>query len=282
MSWPLGTQGTKAIGMAVDVRKVRIGSVRLFVAPIGTAYSPTGGLFNVDAPQAGWRDLGATMEDTTLEATKNVFSLKTGMLKTTKYQAVIGMDGKITANLQEFNADVVADCMGSAQPFNVLAASPTGAALAPTGSFTTTTFTMATGGGAQFAIGERVVVDALASLTASRNVSWISDIAGEVITVSPALSVAPTPGQYMRKVMARKNAMGTTVITKVALLAVHDFVGGTQYVYHFPEVCAIESGFRPALQEGKENVKLPITFAAYGVTDADFADTVCGLIYEIE
>ena len=282
MTWPLGTQGTKAIGMAVDVRKVRIGSVRLFVAPVGTLYSPTGGLFNVDSPQQGWRDLGATAEDTTLEATKAVFSLKTGMLKTVKYQAVVGMDGKITANLQEFDANVVADCMGSAGTFNVLAASPTGAAVAPSGSFTATSFNLASGGGAQFAIGERIVVDLAANLTSSRNVSWITGLVGDAVTLTVPLTTVPTSAMVVRKVMARKNAMGTTVITKVALLAVHDFVGGTQYVYHFPEVSAIESGYRPALQEGKENVKLPISFAAYGVADADYNDTVCGLIYEIE
>jgi hypothetical protein len=271
--------GVKALNMTVDVSKIRIGSVRLFIGEVGTAFD-SAAAFNVDTPPTGWRDLGATGEDTALEATKEVFSLKTGQLNTTKFQAVIGMEGKMTATLHEFDADKVADAMGAARPFNVLRGAPTADSIQTVTS--ASEITLATGKGADFAVGDKVVVAAAGSLTSSPNVAIISDIDGDALTFVAALPTLPLVSDVVQKVTARKNAIGTTTITKKALLAVHDLVGGAQYVYHFPTVSAIESGFKPNFAAGRENVKLPIAFSAYGVTDADFNDTVVALQYEFE
>ena len=271
--------GVKALNMTVDVSKVRIGSVRLFTAEVGVPFASTA-KFDVDSPPTGWVDLGATGEDTALEATKEVFSLKTGQLNTTKYQAVIGMEGKMTATLHEFDADKVADAMGAARPFNVLRPTPTASAIDTVTS--ASEIALEAGQGANFAVGDKVVVAPAASVTTSPNVAIIEAIETDTLTFTAALPSLPADTDVVQKVYARKNAIGTTTITKKALLAVHDLVGGAQYVYHFPTASAIESGFKPNFAGGRENVKLPIAFAAYGVTDTDFDDTVVALQYEFE
>jgi hypothetical protein len=271
--------GTKALNMDVDVDKIRIGSVRLFVGEVATVFD-SAEAFDVDTPPTGWRDLGATAEDTVLEATKEIFKLKTGQLRTTKYEAVIGMEGRLTATLEEFDAEAVADAMGSARPFNVLRAAPTGSGIQTVTN--AKTIILAAGQGSNFAVGDRVAVALAASLATTNNVGKIETINTDTITLEANLRTLPTDAMKVQKVNSRKNAIGTTVIQKWTLLAVHDLVGGAQYVYHFPEVSAIESGFRPALHEGRENVKIPIVFGAYGVIDTDFGDTVVAAQYEFE
>lgn len=271
--------GVKALNMTVDVSKIRIGSVRLFIGPEGKTFDSTA-KFDVDNPPTGWVDLGATTEETALEATKEVFSLKTGQLNTTKFQAVIGMEGRMTATLHEFDAEKVADAMGAARPFNILRVTPTASPIETATS--ATELAVATGQGANFTVGDRVVVALAANLTSSPTIATILTVVDDTLTFTAALPTMPTTAMVVQKVTARKNAIGTTVIAKKALLAVHDLVGGAQYVYHFPTVSAIESGFRPNFAGSRENVKLPVAFAAYGVTDADFNDTVVALQYEFE
>lgn len=99
---------------------IRIGSVRLFIAPLPptvAAYNET--KFNTATPPSGWLDLGATNENTVVEATKEVFSLKTGVLKTTKFQAVIGLEGSISAELLEYNAAALVEAIGAQDAFTI-------------------------------------------------------------------------------------------------------------------------------------------------------------------
>jgi len=94
---------------------VRIGSVRLFVAPFGPTGAPVWDetKFNTASPPTGWTDLGACNENTVVEATKEIFSLKTGVLKTIKFQAVIGLEGSLSAELLEVNADSIVEALGA-------------------------------------------------------------------------------------------------------------------------------------------------------------------------
>ncbi len=263
-----------------EKRKVRIGFVRLFVAAVGTAYDKTA-KFDTAVPPTGWRDLGATGDDTAVEATKEVFNLKIGVLRTVKFQAVIGLDGKLTANLHEYSSDGIYQALGAALPFNVLAASPTGVAVASVSS--ATQFSVAAGQGVNFAVGDRIVVDTLANHTRSLNTSVITAIATDLITVSPAFFTVPTTAMHVRKVQSRKNAAGTTELPHFTLLAIHDFaVGGGQIAYHFPEVAFGAAGFKADFKGGKENVMLALEATAFGVTDADFSDTVVFTIHDFE
>ena len=67
------------------------------------------------------------------------------------------------------------------------------------------------------------------------------------------------------------------------MLAVHDMaVGAGQVAYHFPEVAFGAAGFRPDFAGGRENVKLALEATAFGVTDADFADTVVFTIHDFD
>lgn len=93
---------------------IRIGSVRLFIAklpPDVAAYNEA--RFDCSAPPTGWLDLGATNESTVVEATKTIFDLKTGILKTTKFQAVIGLEGSVSAELLEYNAAALVEAIGA-------------------------------------------------------------------------------------------------------------------------------------------------------------------------
>lgn len=267
-------------GRLRDPKKIRIGFVRLFIGDVGTAFDKTV-KFDVDAPPTGWKDLGATGDDTTVEATKEVFSLKTGLLRTTKFQAVIGLEGRINAILHEFDAYGINEALAGSTPFNILRTVPTASAISSVAS--KTAFTLASGQGANFAIGDRVVVDTLALHVSSINTSVVKTIAGDVITVDPALYVLPTTSMHVQKVLSRKLGAGTTLVPHRALLAVHDFgLGAGQICYHFPEVTAAESGFRPDFAGGRENVKLPLIFSAFGVTDADINDTVVFTIHDFD
>lgn len=99
---------------------IRIGSVRLFIAalpPTGAAYNEQ--RFNTATPPSGWTDLGATNENTVVEATKEVFSLKTGVLKTIKFQAVIGLEGSLSAELLEYNAAALVEAIGAMDSFTI-------------------------------------------------------------------------------------------------------------------------------------------------------------------
>jgi len=93
---------------------IRIGSVRLFLAPLPpTVAAYNEARFDTSAPPTGWIDLGATNEATVVEATKEIFSLKTGVLKTIKFQAVIGLEGSLSAELLEYNAAALVEAIGA-------------------------------------------------------------------------------------------------------------------------------------------------------------------------
>src|SRR3990172_310593 len=111
-------------GTLREASKVRVGFVRIFVGDVGTTYDKTA-KFDTVTPPTGWRDLGATGDDTEVNATKEIFSLKTGLLRTIKFQAVTGLEGKLTAKLIEYDAVGIYQGLGAALPFNVLRASPT-------------------------------------------------------------------------------------------------------------------------------------------------------------
>jgi len=187
---------------------IRIGSVRLFVAPLPTAGGPTYAetKFITATPPTGWVDLGAMGEDTVVEATREVFSLKLGVLKVTKFQAVIGLEGRVSGNLHEFSGANIEEVIGGP--------------------------------------------------------------AGLVVTGG------------------KKYAVGTSVIRRRQVLAVHDTIAGDasnpQIVYHFPEASALSSPFRPNIGNDRENIRLPIQFDAYGVPDTAFADTIVFLVYDFD
>lgn len=267
-------------GTLREKSKIRIGFVRLFVGDVGTSYDKTVA-FDTSTPTTGWRDLGATTDETAVEATKEVFNLQTGVLRTVKFQGVIGLAGRMTANLHEYDAVGVYQALGAALPFNVLAPSPTGSGIASVTS--KTSFTLASGQGASYAVGDRIVVDLAANHTRSLNTSVIKSIATDAIVVDPALYVLPTTSMTVRIVLSRKNAAGTTDLPHFAMLAVHDFgFGGGQVCYHFPEVAFAAAGFRPNFAGGRENVKLALEATAFGVTDSDFSDTVVFTIHDFD
>jgi len=267
-------------GTLREASKVRVGFVRIFVGDVGTTYDKTA-KFDTVTPPTGWRDLGATGDDTEVNATKEIFSLKTGLLRTIKFQAVTGLEGKLTAKLIEYDAVGIYQALGAALPFNVLRASPTACPVLSAAS--KSVFTLGGGHGSDLAVADRIAVDTAALLTRTLNTSVITTIATDTITVDPPLFVQPTALMFAQKAQSRKLAAGSTQLPRFAMLAVHDFANDAgQVCYHFPNCDFASAGFKPDFAGGKENVKVALEATAYGVTDADINDTVVFTIHDFD
>lgn len=271
-------------GTLRDERRVRIGFTRIFTAQRPSDGGPTFDQtikFDTDAPPTGFRDLGATGDDTSIEATKEVFSLRTGILRTRKFQAVIGLEGTINAILHEYDAVAINDALAGDDPFNILRPSPVASGIASVTS--KSAFDLAVGEGANFVVGDRIAVAASGALLRTINTTRIQTLVTDAVTLEPALFFLPLVTDLVQKVDSRKLAVGTSLIPRLQLVMVHDFaLGAGQIVYHFPDVTAAESGFRPDFAGGRENVKLPLIFAAFGVTDPDFGDTVVFTVHDFD
>jgi hypothetical protein len=270
-------------GRLREKAKVRIGFMRLFVEADLTVTLDKKNKFDTSIPPTGahWRDLGATGDDTAIDGSKEHFSLKTGVLRTTKFQAVIGMDCKLTGHLHEYSHANVYTALGQTLPVNILDDSPANDSVVSAAS--NSEFTLDTGLGSGYTVGDRVVVDLTADCDRSLNTARVTKIASNTLTVSPALFVLPTSSMVCNKVHSVKNVVGSVELPHFQLVAVHDFaVGGGQIVYHFPEVAFGMDGFKPDFAGGKENVKLPISATAFGVTDDDVNDTIVMASYDFD
>lgn len=269
-----GIQGT------VELRQIKLGAGRIFRGTSAATFDGTV-KFDTNSPGATWEDLGATEPDTQINCSSSPFIYKNGVPSARKKGFVIAREATVAVNFSEFKARLLQLALGLVAPINKLSATLMTVAASP--APTNTIFTVDTVSGLA-ANDEVVLASASGGLAASSARGIVSSIATLAITLRQAIS--STFGTVVstwvaKKVISTKLPFGGSDVDTYPLLFVKDFIGGAQIVWFFPQVASM-GNLNPAMGSQSENVKIPITFDAYGIYDADLNDIALAIPYNFE
>ncbi|MNS39864.1 hypothetical protein D3C72_721620 [compost metagenome] len=233
-------------------RHVRIGTVDVFVAPENTPF---------DA-ETGWEWLGVMEAGSQqYEFPPEMFQLRTGYPQTTKIEAVIGIDGNIQFNLEEYHAlavDVAAGGAPMTKEYATTTPAPDTVAAAPVP--TTSTFALEAAA-AGVKVGQRIEVETPNGLEDTYIEDY--DPASGTVTVKPALSAAPEAGAEVKWIKQYVKPIGGVDVPKRAFKSVFTDKNLEKAIVYCPCV-ASTGGYRPNFADARSNAKLPVQLRAYG------------------
>ena len=246
--------------------EVSLAIQRLLVAEVGTAWSPA--RVDFTALPTGFVDLGAVVEDSpSFSVTKSKFQLNAGVPAVTQFEAVVGLEGSFEIALHSNSWRKVQYAFG-----NVSAISST----TVTGSIASVTakniITMASTTdlesmpvGRQFALAAVAADFDKADTAESRVGSILAD--GITVVLDPTPIHTPAADWVTGIYEYVESFVGTNILRNHVLLAVADFIDGSQVVQHFFKVSPGEE-FTETINP-TENERIALSFNAFGVSRSD-------------
>jgi hypothetical protein len=254
----------KAYSGGVDTKFIRIGGQRLLLAPL-TADDITEKIADITNPPTGWRNCGSLLlgsADLVMEREK--FTLMDGLPEAVKYEEVVGMKGTFKASLNEWSMPNIWEALGQPPIKHTLDATAT----TTVGSASTKTSIVVTDS-SDFVVDDMVVISDEADKLTSSNVAAVYALPdGTHITLSSALSIAPSNGQKVNKIVKTAVGFGGNAIVPLKAAVVFDSKDGSQVV-NLIQKCAMLGTYNPMLNRHKEQTVLPIELSAYGVYDSE-------------
>lgn len=238
----------------ITTQEVAIAVEQVLIAPFPTTWTPAKIADPVDNPPAGFRNLGAVVEDSvTLTITREKYQLKTGIPKNLQYEAVIGLTGMLEATLIARRGRFAGYALGNVLPVNMIVTTPA------TGiSSVTNRGTITTSAAQVWVVGDLIVADTTTpGLITSEADAYVSSINGTTVVFSPAFPNTLTTSNFLVKATGQRNPFGTSKIRQFHVLGVADFIDGVQVVHDFQKCDATgdwTEQFRPD-QEGRMNIK---------------------------
>lgn len=257
--------GSAGLRGDVNTQQIKLGAGRVFVGTPAATFDGTA-KFDTSAPASGWSDLGCISNDVTLNMTSELFVFRSGVPATRKKILVIGREGTLQVNFEEFNALVAMLAMGIAKPINKVAATALTVSASPPPTASKFTLSAVTG----LVVGDQIGVETVVGdLTSTINTGIIKSISTNEIELYSALPKgAPTTGDSVKEINSQKVSFGGGTITEYPLIFVQDFLGGSQAV-HFFALVASQANFNYTSAGGRENQKTQITFELHGGNDTD-------------
>lgn len=253
----------------INENEVSIAVEHLLIAPVGTSYSPTKLSYDVTAWPTGFRSLGAVVDDSvTLTITREKFQLMTGLPKVLQYEAVIGMSGRMQAVLHSFSPRKAQYALGNFDPVNTLINTSSGISSVTNHNVLSLSHTN------QLAVGDMVVYhpSSATSLPIGQSEAEIVSISSNLVYfATPGFDVLPTTAGFVAKYTAVKQAIGTSRITRYAMIGLADLLDGSQIQHYVPKV-APGAEFTEAIKH-VENWRMPVSFDIYSQLTAGFGPT---------
>lgn len=254
----------------IKSQEVSLAIERLLVAPFGTTWDNTRITLSNSAIPAGFRDLGAVVEDSVaLTVSREVFSLPTGIPRILQYQAVLGLTGRFQAVLHSNSPRKVAYGLGNTDAVNTLDNSIQTVSNTVVPSYTQVM--LSNSPAAALNVGDLVVADSSATtLTVSDNETYVTSISGGTIYLSsPGFPTLPMTGWKFSKVTSVKQPYGTALIKQYRVLGVADFIDGIQVV-HDLQKAQIGGGDYTETLRPTENARVIVNFALLGYSASGY------------
>jgi hypothetical protein len=264
--------GNKAYENLIFSREVSLGIEHLLIAPYPTTFEPTAAIPDIMSPPAGFRWLGAVVEDSAnVTVNRNKFQLITGVPKVIQYEAVMEVAGKLEIQLYSNSARKIQYAMGNVDALNILYSPVT--SISSVSSVTNKyiiTLAATTSTTSPWAVGDYVVTGVVgSSLTLSQNEAQITSISGNNIYFgTPGLPTTPVANDNAFKIAGAKVAYGGGTIKTYTLLGVADFIDGVQLIHKFDKVAP--GGEFSEMVKPTDVGKIPLAFDAYGISNADW------------
>lgn len=255
---------------AINEVEVSIAVQRLLVGEFSTAYDPASdGRVDPAAPPTGYYDLGAVVEDSpSLSVTRDKFRLNAGVPAVQQYSAVIGLNGTFEVSLHSNHWRKVQYAFG-----NVSAVSSTTlmSTIASVTAQNVITFANTSDVQSIAVVGRHIVIAGTSSqfddpdTVETRVRSITSDGLTFLLDPTPLNTIAANDvvGFYDYQ----QSFIGTRCQRQLSLLAVADFIDGSQVVHH---IFKAEPGdeFSEAITP-TENERIPLSFDLLGVSRSD-------------
>ena len=260
---PLGTARTYENFIAE--REVSLAIEHLLIAPAGTSFSPTRITYDTTGWPSGFRSLGPVVEDSVaLTLGREKFQLVTGIPKVLQYEAVIAMSGKLEAVLHSNNPRRLAYMSGNVDPTNSIATTTSGISSVINHNGLVASHVTS------LAVGDVVVwATSVATLERSFNEAEISSITGNIVYFStPGFPALPSTAHFFGKVLAVRQAFGTSLIQRYSIIGVADFIDGVQIVHYIPK--ASPGGEQVEKFMASENAKMNMMWDLFGTSSTSF------------
>lgn len=269
------------------VAYISIGIEHLLIAPEGTTWSVSSGpamRISINSPPAGFRHLGAVVEDSvTVKITKTAYELKTGLVQMLRARWVNGVDAMMSARLLSMRGIDVMYALGNGYMTHI-SGSSAGTDCSTVASVTSKrVITLVGSDVASIIPGNAVVISTVASINKTYNEGIVSSVtigAGFYdITFVHSLDTLPVANERAAKLYSTKVPGGTSVNKYYSLIGVADTADGVQIVHYFPKV--IPSGEWTEEIRRDKATDIPIEFVMVGQEDTDWdSEVVPGVRYD--
>jgi hypothetical protein len=255
----------KTYNNEINEIEVSLAVQRLLIAEYPTAWTPA--RVDLASLPSGFFDLGAVVEDSpNFTASRGKFQLQAGIPAVLQFEAVTGLEGTFEIALHSNSWRKVQFGLG-----NVSAISSTTdvATIASVTDRNTITFADTTDLDS-LPVGRQIVIAAVsadydnADATETRISSILSD--GVAVKLSPTPIATPTANDIVGFYQYVESFIGTSQLRNHVLLAVADFIDGSQVVHQFYKVSPGDE-FNEVIGP-TENERIPLSFNAYGVAES--------------
>lgn len=246
--------------------EVSLAIQRLLVAEEGTTWSPA--RIDLTSLPAGFVDLGAVVEDSpTFSVTKTKFQLQAGIPQVLQYEAVTGLEGSFEIALHSNSWRKVQYAFGnvSAVSSSTLAGTIASVTDRNTVTFNGTTDLDSLPVGRQFILAPTQAGWDSADAIETRVASIAAD--GKTVYLLPTPIRTPSTNDVAGYYAYVENFVGTSQLRNHVLLAVADFIDGSQVVHQFFKVSPGDE-FTETINP-TENERLGLSFNAFGVSRSD-------------
>ncbi len=250
----------------IELPEVSIAIEQLLVAPFGTSWTP--GRIDIASPPSGFTALGAVDEEASvIQVTRAKLELRTGIPQVLQFDAVTGLEGKISTVLLSNSNRKAVFALGGADIRNI---SPATLTVVSTPAATATIVTLAASPSTNVYVGDDVVATVTTpGYEASQNFAVVASINGlELHFEDAGFGTVPGLDEFVGRPLATRLAFGTSIINRFHLLGVADFIDGKQVIHQFPKV----SAFGDWVEEIKasQTGRIPVAFDAFGQTTTIF------------
>ncbi|MCK9596422.1 hypothetical protein M0R19_04520 [Candidatus Pacearchaeota archaeon] len=247
---------------------------QFFIAPEGTAYTP--GRVNASSPPSGFVALGAVVEESpTVNITRSLYQLSTGVPKTLQYQKVMEFGAAITATLFSFDPKKVQYALGNVDPTNVIETTCVSLASVTDKE----TITLSGSPATAWAVGDYIATaSSTTGVVTTSNLARISSINGLTIVFSSyTFDNTPASHDYVSKVSVTMLPFGTSQLKKYVLLGVADMIDGPQAQHFFKKVSPAGDWSHSLKAEASQ---MPINFTAYATASTSYTGSSENIVGE--
>lgn len=251
--------GDKSFNNVITKRNISLAMEQLLIAPSSVTWTPTRVSMSNTAIPAGFRHLGAVVEDSAnLTISRELFQLMGGIPRVLQYSAVIGITGRLEIIFHSISNRQMAYAMGNVDPVNTVS-TIYGTAIA-SGAWGLSTYTQISANTPGFnpagvLVGDVIVTASSSSaLLTTDNEAEVNSIGTGANTMvlyftSPGFVTKPETSWFFAKLTSVAVPAGTAKQKEYHIIGVADTIDGYQIVHDMQKLRVgagdMQQAFRP-------------------------------------